>query len=330
MSLARRSAYAGGAVVAGAVAFLGVLVVEGGLAIRATHKVKMELAPNPTGWYGARNPGRPITVALMGDSSAAGYGMTDVEDTPGAVLATAMADLSHHPVRLHDLSVIAAKSSDLHPQVEKAIAAEADVAVILVGANDVIRRVRPSVAVSHLEQAVRRLQEKGVKVLVGTVPDLGTATPILAPLRQVMRAWSLSLAARQTIQVVRAGGHTISLGDVLGPAFKARPSFWFGDDLFHPSAPGYHALGESLVPPLLSMLAIIGDEQAILQTYYGKQVMPLAAAALRAVVRPGTEIDPAPRPRGRIRRFWVRARKFDQSEPRRGRRPSHKAPAART
>lgn len=329
MSLARKSAYAGGSMVAGAAAFLGVLVVEGALAVRATHQVKMEPAPNPTGWYGARNPGRPIAVAMLGDSSAAGYGMTEVEDTPGAVLASSLSEQAHRPVRLHDLSVIGAKSSDLHPQVEKAIAAEADIAVILVGANDVIRRVRPTVAVSHLEQAVLRLQEAGVKVLVGTVPDLGTATPILAPLRQVIRAWSMSLAARQTIQVVRAGGHTVSLGDVLGPSFKAKPSFWFGEDLFHPSAAGYHALGEVLVPPVLSMLALIGDEQAILQTYYGKQVMPLAAAALRAVARPGTEIDPAPRPRGRIRRFWARARKYDQSEPRRGQRPSHRAPAVR-
>lgn len=329
-SLARKTAYAGGGVLAATAAFAGVLVAEAALAVRATHQVKMPVAPSPTGWYGARQPGRPISIALLGDSSAAGYGMTEVEDTPGAVLASGVSEKAHRPVRLHDLSEIGAKSSDLHPQVEKAIAADADIAVILVGSNDVIRRVRPRVAVSHLAQAVIRLQEAGVTVLVGTVPDLSTATPILPPLRSIMRAWSIRIAAGQIFHVIRAGGHTVSLGDVLGPAFKATPAFWFGADQFHPSAAGYHALGEVLVPPTLSVLGLVGDENAILETYNGKQVMPLAAASLRAVIRPGTEIDPAPRPRGRFGRNWARARSFEneQREPRRGERPDETPPIA--
>lgn len=308
--IARSGAYAGGGVLLTGAGLLGVLIAEGLLADRAVHQVQLECAPNPSGLYGAQLAGRPITVALLGDSSAAGYGMDEAVNTPGAGLAAGLSEKAHLPVRLHDLSVIGAKSSDLHPQVEKAIAAEADVAIILVGANDVIHRVRPSVSVGHLVQAVRRLQDAGVRVLVGTCPDLGTIKPVLPPLRQVVRAWSRRIAAGQIFHVVRAGGHTVSLADILGEEFKARPTFFFGADQFHPSAAGYAALAEVLVPPTLAVLEVIGDEEAILETYRGKRVVPLAAAALHAVGRPGTELDPAPRPRGRLRRLWVRVRHF--------------------
>ncbi|MEP9381707.1 SGNH/GDSL hydrolase family protein [Nocardioides sp. KR10-350] len=310
----RSGVYAGGGIVLGGAGLLGVLVAEGLLADRAVHAVQLDHAPNPSGWYGARHPGRPVQLALLGDSSAAGYGMERVEDTPGAILATGVSEKAGRPVRLHDLSVVGARSADLHPQVEQAIAAEADVAVILVGANDVINRVRPSVSVSHLVEAVRRLQDNGVRALVGTCPDLGTVKPVLPPLRQVVRAWSRRIAAGQTFHVVRAGGHTVSLADILGDEFKAEPAFFFGADKFHPSAAGYAALAEVLLPPTLAVLGVIGDEEAVLETYRGRRIIPIAAAALHAVNRPGTELDPAPRPRGRLRRLWVSVRHFRSQE----------------
>ncbi|MBO0843463.1 MAG: SGNH/GDSL hydrolase family protein, partial [Nocardioides sp.] len=95
--MARGGAYAGGGVLLTAASFLGVLVAEGLLADRAVHQVQLDHAPNPSGWYGARNPGRPIQLALLGDSSAAGYGMEKVEETPGAILATGVAAKARRP-----------------------------------------------------------------------------------------------------------------------------------------------------------------------------------------------------------------------------------------
>ncbi|MFN3761666.1 MAG: glycosyltransferase 87 family protein, partial [Anaerolineae bacterium] len=43
------------------------------------------------GWYGRGRPGPAIKIALLGDSSAAGYGVERVEETPGAVLASGVA-----------------------------------------------------------------------------------------------------------------------------------------------------------------------------------------------------------------------------------------------
>ena len=48
-----------------------------------------------------------------------------------------------------------------------------DVAVIVVGGNDVTHRVPVAESVRNLAQAIRRLRERDVVVVVGTCPDLG-------------------------------------------------------------------------------------------------------------------------------------------------------------
>ena len=55
------------------------------------------------------------------------------------------------------------------------------------------------------------------------------------------------MAAAQTIAVVEAGGRTVSLGSVLGPAFASDRSM-FSIDEFHPSAVGYAQAAAVLLP----------------------------------------------------------------------------------
>ena len=55
------------------------------------------------------------------------------------------------------------------------------------------------------------------------------------------------LAAAQTVAVVEAGGRTVSLGSVLGPAFASDRSM-FSVDEFHPSAAGYAQAAAVLLP----------------------------------------------------------------------------------
>ena len=121
----------------------------------------------------------------------------------------------------------ARRGSDPHP-VDAALGTHPDLAVVLIGANDVTHSVLPSASVRHLAEGVRRLREEGVAVVVGTCPDLGTIRPIPQPLKQVARTWSRRLAAAQTITVVENGGRSISLGDILGPEFDAAPALLRG------------------------------------------------------------------------------------------------------
>src|SRR5207249_523471 len=126
--------------------------------------------------------------------SAAGYGVELVEETPGARLGAGLAEHADRRVYLREFAVVGAMSSQLDEQVTRALRMEPDLAVILIGANDVTHQTLPAASVRHLSAAVRRLRDAGVAVLVGTCPDLGTVKPIAPPLRQVARAWSRRLA----------------------------------------------------------------------------------------------------------------------------------------
>lgn len=308
--LASAALYGGGGLTVAGAGLYGVLVGEAKLARKTIGPPLDEAPPDATGWYGRGRPGPAVKVALLGDSSAAGYGVDRVEETPGALVATAIAEHADRRVYLRTFCVVGAKSSDLAAQVDRALLIEPDLAIILVGGNDVTHTVRPSQSVRFLCEGVRRLIASGAKVVVGTCPDLGTIQPIAPPLRQVARAWSRRLAAAQTIAVIEEGGRTVSLGDVLGPEFAAAPALLFGPDQFHPSAEGYRALAQVLVPSALAALERVPDEEAVLEAFRGEGVLPITRAAIQAVNEPGTELDGTEvgGRRAGVRGLWVELR----------------------
>src|SRR6476646_2237260 len=308
--LASAAAFGSGGLSVLGAGLYGVLRAEASLARHAIGNATDDPPPDSTGWYGRGRPGPAIKVALLGDSSAAGYGVGRVEETPGALLASGLAARADRRVHLREFAVVGAQTSDLHAQIERALPIEPDVAVILIGANDVTHTLLPSRSVRQLSECVRRLRESGVAVVVGTCPDLGTIKPIAPPLKQVARAWSRRLAAAQTIAVLEEGGRTVSLGSILGPEFDAAPALLFGPDQFHPSAAGYRSLAAVLLPSTLAALDLVPDDEVRPEAYRGEGVMPVAAAAVQAVRNPGTELDGtevAGSRRG-VRGLWVELR----------------------
>lgn len=308
--LASAAAYGGGGLSVVGASVYGVLVVEARWARRIIGETSDTPPPDPSGWYGRGRPGPAVKLALLGDSSMAGYGVDRVEETPGALLASGLAERSDRRVHLRSYAVVGAMSSDLGPQVDRALPTEPDVAVILVGANDVKNLVRPSASVRHLSEAVRRLHESGTAVLVGTCPDLGTVKPIAPPLKQLARSWSRRIAAAQTIAVVEEGGRTVSLASILGPEFAAAPALLFGPDHFHPSVSGYRSLAQVLLPSTLAALGLIPDDEAEPEAFRDEGVLPITAAAIQAVNIPGTELDGTQVGGARrgVRGLWVELR----------------------
>ncbi|GIH12081.1 lipase [Rugosimonospora africana] len=285
------AAYGGGGVgLLGALA-AGTLIGQAKLARRA---IGMAQSPPPRcdGVYGtelgAIDGQLPLKLAVLGDSSAAGYGVDRPRETPGALLAAGLAERLHRPVILRSMAVVGAESADLVPQREVAVDWQPDLAVVLIGANDVTHRVRLPIAVAHLAATVRRLRQAGIQVVVGTCPDLGTIRPIGQPLRWVVRRWSREMAAAQTIVAVEAGATTVSLGDLLGPEFAAAPETMFSSDRFHPSALGYAAAAAAMLPTLVEALHPAPEAQPSLSQDEG--VRSLAQAAVEAVDRAGTEV----------------------------------------
>lgn len=267
----------------------GLLRTEAKLARRTIGHAD-DRVPDSTGWYGRGRPGPAIKVVLLGDSSAAGYGVRTVEETPGAMIGSALAAQAGRRVHLGVFSRVGAQSGDLDGQIDEALPTEPDVAVVLIGANDVTHMVPMRLSVRLLEDAVRRLVDAGVAVVVGTCPDLGTVQPIPQPLRFGARLFSRRLAAAQTVAVVEAGGRSVSLGSILGPEFEAAPAMLFGPDRFHPSAAGYEAMAGVLVPTILAALGLAPEDEGEPVALRGEGVLPIRYAAQEASRTPGTEL----------------------------------------
>jgi lysophospholipase L1-like esterase len=288
--LAAAAAFGGGGLSVVGASLYGVLRAEATLARRSIGNAD-GVPPDPTGWYGKGRPGPAIKVALLGDSCAAGYGVELVQETPGAHLASGLAEGADRRVYLRSVAAVGAQTRDLAQQIDRALSVEPHVAVIQIGANDVTHSRRPSESVRLLEAAVRRLRQAGVEVVVGTCPDLGTIEPIAPPLRQVARVWSRRLAAAQTIATVEAGGRTVSLGSVLGPDFSSTPNLFFGPDRFHPSAAGYSSLAAVMLPSVLAAVGVIPFEDLVPEPARGEAILPITEAAVEASRTPGVEID---------------------------------------
>lgn len=305
----RVAALGGGGATAAAALFTGLLV---GQAMIARRTIPQAEAPPPRcdGRYGSELAGEPVRMVILGDSSAAGYGVDTARHTPGALLAAGLSERLARPVLLRCFAVVGAESSDLSPQVVQAIELRPEIAVIMIGGNDVTHRRRLGDAVRHLVSAVHALRAAGAEVVVGTCPDLGTIQPIQPPLRWMARRWSRQLAAAQTVAVVEAGGRTVSLGDLIGPAFSAEPDRMFSWDRFHPSADGYAAAASALLPTVVAAMTPTAEPVAELGPDEGVRMLPEAAA--QAVGRAGTEVSRASvagRERGPAGRRWAQLRR---------------------
>jgi len=280
----------GGGLLGASVTAYGVLRAEAIMARRQIGNATGE-PPSATGWYGKGRPGPALKVALLGDSSAAGYGVSNVQQTPGAHLASGLAEGADRRVYLRSVAFVGAQTRDLAAQIDQALRMEPHAAVILIGANDVTHSRLPSESVRLLREGVTRLRAAGTEVVVGTCPDLGTVEPIMPPLKQVARVLSRRLAAQQTVAVIEAGGRTVSLGSILGPEFAATPKVLFGPDRFHPSVAGYSSLASVLLPSVLASVGVIPFEDLVPELARGETVLPISEAAAAAAKMPGTEID---------------------------------------
>jgi len=200
-------------------------------------------------------PREPLELLLLGDSIAAGLGAHRRKDTLGGRLAKGLGAELGRAVRLRTAAVVGAESSTLPDQLASLPAAYvADLAVVVVGGNDVTHRVPIAEAAADLGGVVAAMRARGTVVVVGTCPDLGALRPVPQPLRTLGSRASRQLARAQEAAVVAAGGQAVSLARVVGPLFHAEPETMFAVDRFHPSALGYRRTAAALLPTLLRAL----------------------------------------------------------------------------
>ncbi len=242
-----------------------------------------ERPPSPDGLYGADLGGPTLNVLFLGDSAAVGYGMKDVQHTPPALLGEGLAHVLDRPVFVRSRATVGAQSRDLAEQINAGIRPWPDVAVCVIGTNDVTHIRLYKKAAEELASAIQYLRAGGTKVVIGTTPDLGTIRMIPQPLRAISRASSRLLAERQTVAALNAGARTVSLGDLLGELFHEHPDRMFGFDNFHPSEEGYANLVNVLLAPVVA--AVREAEQMV-----SHELTSVSKAAHEAVQNAGTEV----------------------------------------
>src|SRR6478735_2769603 len=227
---------------------------------RVVGKPLGEVAPAADGKY-KKKYGATLKLLLLGDSIAAGLGADLPKETFGARLASRLAKASRRTVRLTTAARVGSESSMLAGQLAGlATSYRPDVAVIVVGGNDVTHRVPVGESVRHLEDAITSLRDRGAAVVVGTCPDLGALRPVPQPLRALGSRASRQLARAQEATAVRCGAHAVSLAHVVGPFFITNPDEMFSLDRFHPSAIGYKRTAKAILP---SVLAALGLEDGV-------------------------------------------------------------------
>ena len=202
-----------------------------------------------------------LRLALLGDSIAHGTGASRTADTLAPRLAAALSR-SGIPAATAVFAVPGARSAGLARQVVRATAWRPDVAVVVIGANDLAHRVPAEAAAAALRDAVRGLRAAGAQVVLAPAPDLSVVPHVPAALRDAVRAAALQLRARQT-EVTRAeGGRVADSAATSAAAFAADPAL-FAADRFHPSSAGYAVIADALAPAVLAAArAAVPDAQA--------------------------------------------------------------------
>lgn len=245
--------------VGGATAYAAreLLLRQAAQARRAIGKPLGEEAPSADKHY-KKKYGEPVDLLVLGDSIAAGLGAERAKHTLAGRLARGIAQHAGRSVRLRTAAVVGSESSMLSTQLASLPARyRPDVAVIVVGGNDVTHRVPVADSVRHLADAIDELRGRGAEVVVGTCPDLGALRPVPQPLRALGSRASRQLAAAQRAVALEHGARVVSLAHVVGPFFITNPEEMFSLDRFHPSAHGYKRTAKAMLPSVLAALGVV-------------------------------------------------------------------------
>ena len=191
-----------------------------------------------------------VRLAVIGDSIAYGTGAARAGDTLGPRLVAALAAAGVR-VEHRVFAVPGAVSAHLAGQVARAQVWRPQLAVVVIGANDLTHFVPPDAAAAALGSAVQALREVGCQVVLAPAPDLSIVPHVPPLLREVVRAGSAILRSAQ-VRAVRAEGGLVADADgATSAAFAADPAL-FSADRFHPSSAGYAVIAGALAPVVLA------------------------------------------------------------------------------
>jgi len=195
----------------------------------------------------------PLRFAVFGDSIAFGQGASDPSDTIGVRLTVGL-QRAGTPTELRVFALPRARSDALDAQLRAAQKWRPQLAVIIVGANDLTHFVPPDQAVAALGHAVRRLRDEGCSVVVVPAPDLSVVPWVPPEWQAMVRSVSSTLRAGQVRAANTAGARVADVNGSTAAAFAADPNL-FSVDRFHPSSAGYALIAAAIEPAVRAAAA---------------------------------------------------------------------------
>ncbi len=199
--------------------------------------------PEPDGPRdGQVGEGTRLGLLIVGDSSAAGVGVDTQDRALARHLSETLAREARRRVHWQLLARSGITTAQAIELLRQSAPARADVAVAVLGVNDVIDQVRPARAVQQRAELADRLRSAaGVRhVVFAPLPPVHRFPLLPQPLRHVMGA-----DARAHDEAVARWAATrddvshVPIALDLGPEHMA-------PDGFHPGEPVYRATGEAL------------------------------------------------------------------------------------
>jgi lysophospholipase L1-like esterase len=217
--------------------------------LRAGHRKDLPSLQNqdPSGVFGDETS-PPLRIVVLGDSSVTSPGVTPLDACWPRRIAIRLSDRYH--VELVSVAVGGAKARDvIATQIAPAIAADADIAFVSVGANDALR----GTPLARLEREYRHILTELTRYIPGVavsgIGDLGSIPRLPALVRSLVR-----IRGRSFDHAIRRV--TFDFPDVVKTdtwssgweEFLTNPDQVFAADLFHASGYGHGIYARAAIP----------------------------------------------------------------------------------
>jgi lysophospholipase L1-like esterase len=213
------------------------LLVLQGKRTRARIPVLPEAAGPRRGSVAAE--GEPLSLAVVGESTAVGVGASRQDEALAFCLARALARTRRFSVDVQVVGRTGAAIAQVRRELVSSIASPVDAVVVILGVNDTLELTRGRTWTSHLRALITELRPRARDVVFSGVPPLGQLASLPQPMRSALGARSAYLDALLARTCANEGVRHV-------PITLPRRSELIAHDGFHPSALGYASWAEEL------------------------------------------------------------------------------------
>lgn len=214
----------------------------------------IDLTVHPDGTDAADEPA--IELLALGDSSTAGIGVDRVEDTLPVLIASRLALGTGRPVHVLSHGRSGARTRDVIREQLPLVTTRPDVAVLVIGTNDVTKLTRTRVLCQETRYLLWSLNDLGIPVIMCSLPELRamSAIPPLARIGLEIKAFRVRRAQADAARTA-PDCRLVDVRRMVGHEFIGNDAY-LSADRFHPSAVGYARIADALAPALVTRLGL--------------------------------------------------------------------------